>query len=87
MTLKCELRKLKVLGCEANARSVTFHLREDTPLDPAKVLKLVARRASSWKLSPDMKLSRRFGSDEGGDSIEHVDAVLADLADLRRDRA
>src|SRR5262249_27550796 len=29
MTLKCELRRMRVLGCEANAKSVTLHLRDD----------------------------------------------------------
>jgi transcription-repair coupling factor (superfamily II helicase) len=34
MSLKTELRRMKALGCEATSRSVTLHLREDTPLDP-----------------------------------------------------
>src|SRR4029077_1818731 len=37
MRIKTELRSLRALGCEANARSVTLHLREDTPIDPAKL--------------------------------------------------
>ena len=36
MRLKTELRRLMVLGCEASAKSVTLHLRDDTPLDPAE---------------------------------------------------
>ena len=40
MSLKTELRRLKVLGCEASSRTVTLHLREDTPLDPKKVTDL-----------------------------------------------
>ena len=44
MALKTELAaRLKALGCEANARSVTLHLRHDTPLDPAKVTELVRK--------------------------------------------
>jgi hypothetical protein len=31
MRLKTELRRLRVLGCEAHAKSVTLHLRSDTP--------------------------------------------------------
>ncbi|MFO0761071.1 MAG: transcription-repair coupling factor, partial [Byssovorax sp.] len=34
MRIKTELRKLRVLGCEATSRSITLHLRNDTPLDP-----------------------------------------------------
>ena len=47
MALKTELRRLRALGCEANARVVTLHLRDDTPLDPAKITALIrkSRRA------------------------------------------
>jgi transcription-repair coupling factor (superfamily II helicase) len=85
MRLRPALRDLKVLGCEASARRVALHLREDTPLDPAKVMGLVARRASPWKLSPDMKLVRRFDVDEPGDSIAHVEAMLDECRDLRKE--
>jgi transcription-repair coupling factor (superfamily II helicase) len=83
MTLKCELRKLRVLGCEANARSVTFHLREDTPLDPEKVLVLVRKKNSPWKLTPDMRLSCRF--DGGSNGIETCEAMLAELSRCWKD--
>ncbi len=85
MHLKPALRQLRVLGCEAHAQRVTLHLKEDTPLDPAKVMKLVAGRGAVWKLTPDMKLTRRFGPDEGTDSLEHLDEVLAGQRRLRRD--
>ena len=45
MTLKTELRTLRVLGCEATAQRVTLHLRDDTPLDPQKVTELVRAAA------------------------------------------
>ena len=41
MALKTELRRMRALGCEANARLVTLHLRDDTPLDPTKVTALI----------------------------------------------
>ena len=47
MRLKTELRKLKALGCEATAKGVTLHLRDDTPLDPAKLMKLLMGGTSS----------------------------------------
>jgi len=62
MALKTELRRLRVLGCEADARSVTLHLRDDTPLDPAKVTALIRKTHGAWKLTPDMRLTRRFES-------------------------
>lgn len=82
MTVKCELRRLRVLGCEATSRSVTLHLREDTPLDSKKVLDLVKRPASPYKLTPDMRLSRRFDpTREAVDSgLSNCERMLDELA-------
>jgi transcription-repair coupling factor (superfamily II helicase) len=77
MALKSELRRLRAVGCEANARVVTLHLREDTPLDPTKVTSLIRKSHGVWKLTPDMRLSRRF---EAGDGLANAEATLADLA-------
>src|ERR1019366_5859776 len=51
MALKTELRRLRALGCEANARVVTLHLRDDTPLDPAKITVLMRTSRGAWKLT------------------------------------
>src|SRR5439155_12372801 len=83
MSLKTELRRLKVLGCEANAKSVTLHLREDTPLDPKKVLDLVRRPKSPYRLTPDMRLTRRFEAGEG-DGLTNAETMLADVAKCAR---
>ncbi|MBI2894947.1 MAG: hypothetical protein HYY06_15440, partial [Deltaproteobacteria bacterium] len=40
-------------------------LREDTPLGPAKVLELVNRPGSTYRLTPDMRLVRRFAGQPG----------------------
>ncbi len=87
MSLKTELRRLKVLGCEANARSVTLHLREDTPLDPKKILELVRAPRSPYRLTPDMRLTCRFDLLPRGQAIprdqnglSNAEALLADLA-------
>jgi transcription-repair coupling factor (superfamily II helicase) len=82
MTLKMELRRLRALGCEANARLVTLHLRDDTPLDPAKITALIRRSGGAWKLTPDMRLSRRFGG--AADAIANAETALADLVNLER---
>ena len=82
MALKTELRRLKALGCEANARVVTLHLREDTPLDPAKITALIRKTHGAWKLTPDMRLSRRF---EDGDGLGNAEATLAELASCMKD--
>ncbi len=85
MSLKTELRRLKALGCEAHARGVTLHLREDTPLDPAKVLALVRAKGSAYRLTPDMRLSRRFDGERNG--LTNAETVLAELAKCQRDDA
>jgi transcription-repair coupling factor (superfamily II helicase) len=82
MTLKAELRRLRALGCEANARVVTLHLREDTPLDPGKITALIRRTHGAWKLTPDMRLSRRFAD---GDGLSNAEATLAELASCMKD--
>jgi transcription-repair coupling factor (superfamily II helicase) len=86
MSLKTELRRLKVLGCEASARSVTLHLREDTPLDPKKILDLVRAPKSPYRITPDMRLTRRFDGEPArstaaaGDGLVNAEAMLADVA-------
>ena len=80
MTLKCELRRLRVLGCEANARSVTLHLRDDTPLDPRKVLDLVKLPRSPYKLTPD-RLTRRFDPPhDRRDGLVNCEEMLVELS-------
>ena len=83
MALKTELRRLRALGCEANARVVTLHLRDDTPLDPAKITALIRKSHGAWKLTPDMRLSRRFGA--GGDGLANAETALAELVGYTRD--
>jgi transcription-repair coupling factor (superfamily II helicase) len=85
MSLKTELRRLKVLGCEASARQVTLHLREDTPLDPKKVTDLVRRPKNPYRLTPDMRLSRRFDGTESG--LTNAETLLADLSACLKDGA
>jgi transcription-repair coupling factor (superfamily II helicase) len=80
MALKTELRRLRVLGCEADARMVTLHLRDDTPLDPVKISALVRTARGAWKLTPDMRLSRRFDGATAGDGLARAETVLAELA-------
>ena len=78
MRLKTELRRLRALGCEATSRSVTLHLREDTPLDPQKILELVRAPKSPYRLTPDMRLTRRFDGTASG--LVNAETLLAALA-------
>ena len=88
MRLKTELRRLRVLACEVTASMVTLHLRDDTPLDPAKLMKLIAGKASPYKLSPDMRLSRRTLPADGITcGLDAADRVFRDLATCWKDDA
>ncbi len=84
MALRPRLKAFRALGCEATRTRVTLHLREDTPLDPSKVIALVREPRSPWKLTPDMKLTRRFDADEGGDAIERVRNLFRMLRPLEK---
>jgi transcription-repair coupling factor (superfamily II helicase) len=85
MSLKTELRRLKVLGCEASASIVTLHLREDTPLDPKKVTDWVRKPKSPYRLTPDMRLSRRFDGTESG--LANAETLLSELSKCMKDGA
>jgi len=89
MTLKCELRKMRVLGCEATAKGVTLHLRDDTPLDAQKILGLVKAAptgkgsGSPWKITPDMRLTRRFDGSANG--LVNAETMLVELSRCWKD--
>src|SRR5690606_7452067 len=84
MTLKPPLRELRAHGIELAGRRLTLHLREDTPLDPQKVMALVSQPGSGYKITPDLRLSRRFDDDDR-DSVERALETLEELLQLRKD--
>jgi transcription-repair coupling factor (superfamily II helicase) len=84
MALRTVLRAYRVLGCEATRERVTLHLREDTPLDPAKVLAKVSQPKSPWKLTPDLKLVRRFSPELAGDALDRVEVVLREIEAMKK---
>ncbi len=79
MSIKTRLRKLRALGIEASRERVTLHLREDSPIDAAKVMELCAAKKSPYKLTPDLRLMRRFGE---GDGVSNAERMLGDLEPL-----
>ncbi len=85
MSLRPALKYYRALGLEAGKRRVTLHLRQDTVLDPAKVIGLVRVPDSPWKLSADMRLSYRFEEGHPGDSVDRARELLRMLVGLRRD--
>ena len=81
MRLKTELRKLRVVGCEATAKSATLHLLQDNPLDPQKLAALLAGKKSLYRLSPDGRLTRRAGEAEAiSDGLVLADRMLDELS-------
>ena len=86
MRLKVELRRLFVLGCEATGKSVTLHLREDTPLDPQKIGALLAQKKSPYKITPDGRLTRRVIEGEPvADSLALASKMLSELSSCLKD--
>jgi transcription-repair coupling factor (superfamily II helicase) len=82
MNLKVELRRLRVLACEASARSVSLHLADDTPLEPARLAALVASTGKEkvFRLTPDMRLTRRTRESESfASGLEATAKLLDDL--------
>ncbi|MDX2053024.1 MAG: transcription-repair coupling factor [Polyangiaceae bacterium] len=64
MRLKTYFRDLRVLSCEASKTAVTLRLREDTPLDPQKLMALVGLKGSPFRLTPEGRLTRRAQPNE-----------------------
>ena len=62
---------------------MSLHLRDDTPLDPAKVRELVGRKKSAYRLSPDGRLTRRLLETEAAaDGLVLAGRMLEELSGL-----
>lgn len=85
MRLKPRARDLRAHGLELVGKRLTLHLREDTPLDPAKVLELVSRPGSGYQLSRDMRLTKRLDDDVDAENIEAAIQALDELMELQSD--
>jgi transcription-repair coupling factor (superfamily II helicase) len=86
MRIKTELRRLCALGCEASPRGVTLHLRDDTPLDPQKLMALVTKKGSPYRVTPDMRITRRMTEhDVVADGLAATDKMLAELSTCWKD--
>jgi transcription-repair coupling factor (superfamily II helicase) len=86
MRLKVELRRLLVLGCEATGKSVTLHLRDDTPLDPQKIGALLAKKKSPYRITPDGRLTRRaLEGEPSEDGLALASRMLSELQSCVKD--
>jgi transcription-repair coupling factor (superfamily II helicase) len=57
---KTLVRKIGARGYELGAVRMVLSIGADPRLDPAKVMKLVQRKDSRWKLTPNMRVSYAF---------------------------
>jgi hypothetical protein len=71
------VRKIGARGYELGPVRMVLSLGADPRLDPAKVMKLIQRKDSRWKLSPDMRASYAFTE------VEREDRMAAARTRLR----
>jgi len=79
MVDKTLVRALGALAYELGPTRLVLSLGSDTRLDPARVLKLVQRKGSRWKLTPDMRLSYAFDDREKEDRLAASRTRLQDV--------
>jgi transcription-repair coupling factor (superfamily II helicase) len=80
MRIKTELRRLKVLVCEATRGTVSLRLRADTPLDAGNLAALVSSERATYRLSPDGRLTRKAKENESHlGSIGLAEKLLQEL--------
>lgn len=80
---KPRLRKLSVLSCEANRDQVRLRVREDTPLDPARIGRLITDPTSGYRLLPDGTLiAKRQENERAANGLELLSRILDELEAL-----
>ncbi len=82
MRIKVELRRLRVLVCEAAGGTVALRFRDDTPVNAAKLATLVSGSKGRYRLAPDGRLVRRRLETEVQirNSFELAEAALEELS-------
>jgi transcription-repair coupling factor (superfamily II helicase) len=81
MVVKAYGRRLAAITIDLNEQRLALALDDKTPLKPEKVLKLVQKKNSPYKLTPDMRLVRTFAEGERGDRISAAKRCLLELWD------
>jgi transcription-repair coupling factor (superfamily II helicase) len=81
MRIKVELRRLRVLVCEAAGGTVALRFRDDTPVNAAKLAALVSTSKGRYRLAPDGRLVRRRLETEHQirHSLELAEAALDEI--------
>jgi transcription-repair coupling factor (superfamily II helicase) len=73
-------RRLKARAIELTEVRLGLSLADDTPLEPAAVMRLVNAKNSAWKLTPDMRLQRTWTAGERDQRLVLAKKLLEDLA-------
>jgi transcription-repair coupling factor (superfamily II helicase) len=79
MTVKGLGRRLGARAIELTEVRLGLALADDTPLEPAAVMRLVNAKNSPWKLTPDMRLQRTFLGGERDQRVQLAKKLLSDL--------
>jgi transcription-repair coupling factor (superfamily II helicase) len=79
MVVKGIGRRLGARAIELNEARMALALGDDTPLEPAAVMRLVNAKNSPWKLTPDMRLSRAFLPGEKEQRLAVAKKLLEEL--------
>ncbi len=72
-------RRLAATAIELSESRLALALADDTPLKPEKVMALVNKKRSPWRLTPDMRLSRAFAEAERPDRLALARKLLEEL--------
>jgi len=84
---KILVRGIAAQSYELGPARFVLSLGADSPLDPARVMRMVQGRISRWKLTPDMRLSYSFDEAERNDRLATARARLGEVAALRSGKA
>jgi transcription-repair coupling factor (superfamily II helicase) len=76
---KTLVRKIGARAYELGPARMVLSIGADPRLDPAKVMKLIERKDSRWKLSPDMRVSYAFTEAERADRMTAARGRLREI--------
>jgi transcription-repair coupling factor (superfamily II helicase) len=82
MVDKTLVRRMGARGYELGPVRLRLSLGPDPRLDPTKIMRLVSRKDSRWKLTPDMCLSYAFTEAERGNRLAVARARIQEVAAL-----
>jgi transcription-repair coupling factor (superfamily II helicase) len=81
MSLKCQLRRLKVRSLSAGKRGYALSFDPSTPVNPAKMVEKIKNYPQHFQLQPDGKLVL-LNSSSGQDTQKLLRGVEAALAQI-----